>query len=130
MRRAIKMKNKALIVISTLVILEVLFYLVHQFVMKEPYINAYILIPVFFLLAEGAFVVMSSVKWTGKMVNLWFFVHKISKLIATILLIGLVLFAMPEIGIAFFIRLLITYFIFLMIETTIGVLITKNGAKK
>lgn len=124
------MKNKALIVISTLVILEVLFYLVHQFVMKEPYINAYILIPVFFLLTEGSFVVMSSVKWTGKMVNLWFFVHKISKLIATILLIGLVLFAMPEIGIAFFIRLLITYFIFLMIETTIGVLITKNGAKK
>ena len=124
------MKNKALIVISTLVILEVLFYLVHQFVMKEPYINAYILIPVFFLLTEGAFVVMSSVKWTGKMVNLWFFIHKISKLIATILLIGLVLFAMPEIGIAFFIRLLITYFIFLMIETTIGVLITKNGAKK
>lgn len=124
------MKNKALIVISTLVILEVLFYLVHQFVMKEPYINAYILIPVFFLLTEGTFVVMSSVKWTGKMVNLWFFVHKISKLIATILLIGLVLFAMPEIGIAFFIRLLITYFIFLMIETTIGVLITKNGAKK
>ena len=130
MRRAIKMKNKALIVISTLVILEVLFYLVHQFVMKEPYINAYILIPVFFLLTEGAFVVMSSVKWTGKMVNLWFFIHKISKLIATILLIGLVLFAMPEIGIAFFIRLLITYFIFLMIETTIGVQITKNGAKK
>lgn len=124
------MKNKALIVISTLVILEVLFYLVHQFVMKEPYINAYILIPVFFLLTEGAFVVMSSVKWTGKMVNLWFFIHKISKLIATILLIGLVLFAMPEIGIAFFIRLLITYFIFLMIETTIGVQITKNGAKK
>lgn len=124
------MKNKALIVISTLVILEVLFYLVHQFVMKEPYINAYILIPVFFLLTEGTFVVMSSVKWTGKMVNLWFFIHKISKLIATILLIGLVLFAMPEIGIAFFIRLLITYFIFLMIETTIGVLITKNGAKK
>lgn len=124
------MKNKALIVISTLVILEVLFYLVHQFVMKEPYINAYILIPVFFLLTEGTFVVMSSVKWTGKMVNLWFFVHKISKLIATILLIGLVLFAMPEIGIAFFIRLLITYFIFLMIETTIGVQITKNGAKK
>ena len=73
------MKNKALIVISTLVILEVLFYLVHQFVMKEPYINAYILIPVFFLLAEGAFVVMSSVKWTGKMINLWFFVHKIKK---------------------------------------------------
>ena len=47
-----------------------------------------------------------------------------------IILLVAVLFAMPEIGIAFFIRLLITYFIFLMIETTIGVQITKNGAKK
>ncbi len=124
------MKNKALIIFSTLVILEVLFYLVHQFVMKEPYINAYILIPVFFSLTEGAFVVMSSVKWTGKMANLWFFIHKTSKLLATILLIGLILFAMPEVGIAFFIRLLITYFIFLIIETMIGIHITKNGAKQ
>ena len=121
------MKNKALIIISTIVILELLFYVVHQFVMKEPYINAYILIPVFFTLAEGAFAVMSSVKWTGKMVNLWFFIHKVSKLIATILLIALVLFAIPEVGIAFFVRLLITYFTFLIIETIMGVNATKKA---
>lgn len=121
------MKNKALIIISTLVILELLFYVVHQFVMKEPYINAYILIPVLFALTEGTFAIMSSVKWTGKMVNLWFFIHKISKMIATILLIGLVLFAIPEVGIAFFVRLLITYFTFLIIETIIGVHSTKKA---
>ena len=120
------MKNKALLVVSTLVILELLFYLVHQFVMQKPYINAYILVPVFFFLAEGAFLAMSSVKWTGKMANWWFFIHKVGKLIGTILLIGLVLFVIPEVGIAFFVRLLITYFIFLIIETTIGVLSTKK----
>ena len=121
------MKNKALIIISTIVILELLFYVVHQFVMKEPYINAYILIPVFFTLTEGAFAIMSSVNWTGKMVNLWFFIHKVSKLIATILLIALVLFAIPEVGIAFFVRLLITYFTFLIIETIMGVNATKKA---
>lgn len=120
------MKSKALIIFSSLVILELLFYVVHQFVMREPYINAYILIPVFFTLTEGAFVVMSSVKWTGKMVNMWFFIHKVSKLLATILLIALVLFAIPEVGIAFFVRLLITYFTFLIIETIIGVRATKK----
>ena len=121
------MKNKALIVVSTLVILEVLFYVVHQFVMASPYINAYILIPLFFFLSEGAFVGMSSVKWTGKMASWWFFVHKVGKLIGTILLIGLVLFAIPEVGIAFFVRLLITYFTFLIIETIIGVRSTKKA---
>ena len=120
------MKSKALIIFSSLIILELLFYIVHQFVMGEPYINAYILIPVFFTLTEGAFVVMSSVKWTGKMVNMWFFIHKVSKLLATILLIALVLFAIPEVGIAFFVRLLITYFTFLIIETIIGVRSTKK----
>ena len=120
------MKSKALIIFSSLIILELLFYVVHQFVMREPYINAYILIPVFFTLSEGAFVVMSSVKWTGKMVNMWFFIHKVSKLLATILLIALILFAIPEVGIAFFIRLLITYFTFLIIETIIGVRSTKK----
>lgn len=120
------MKSKALIIFSSLIILELLFYVVHQFVMREPYINAYILIPVFFTLTEGAFVVMSSVKWTGKMVNMWFFIHKVSKLLATILLIALVLFAIPEVGIAFFVRLLITYFTFLIIETIIGVRATKK----
>lgn len=121
------MKTKALIIISTLIILELLFFIVHQFVMGEPYINAYILIPVFFLLTEGAFVAMSSVKWTGKMTNLWFFIHKTSKLLLTILLIGLVLFALPNIGVAFFVRLLITYLIFLIIETIIGVRSTKQA---
>ena len=121
------MKTKALIIISTLIVLELLFFIVHQFVMGEPYINAYILIPVFFLLTEGAFVAMSSVKWTGKMANLWFFIHKTSKLLLTILLIGLVLFALPNIGVAFFVRLLITYFTFLIIETIIGVRSTKQA---
>lgn len=115
------MKTKALIIFSALIILELLYYVVHQLVMGEPYINAYILIPVFFTFTEGAFVGMSSVKWTGKMVNMWFFIHKISKLIATILLIALILFAIPEVGIAFLVRLLITYFTFLIIETIIGV---------
>ena len=121
------MKNKALIIFSTLIILELLFYVVHQFVMAKPYINAYILIPTFYILAEGAFIAMSSVKWTGKMANWWFFVHKIGKLIATIILIGLVLFVIPEIGIAFFVRLLITYFTFLIIETIMDVNATKKA---
>jgi hypothetical protein len=121
------MKTKALIIISTLIALELLFFIVHQFVMGEPYINAYILIPVFFLLAEGAFVGMSSVKWTGKMANLWFFIHKTCKLLAAILLIGLVLFTLPNVGVAFFVRLLITYLIFLIIETIMGVHSTKQA---
>ena len=33
------MKSKALIIFSSLIILELLFYVVHQFVMGEPYIN-------------------------------------------------------------------------------------------
>lgn len=120
------MKNKGLIIISTLIILEVVFYIVHQFVMGEPYKNAYILIPLFFALAEGAFVIMSSIKWTGSMANWWLFVHKIGKLITTILLIGLIIFAIPDVGLAFFVRLLITYFIFLIIETIIGIYTTKS----
>lgn len=121
------MKNKALIVFSTLIILELLFYVVHQFVMGEPYKNAYILIPLFFALAEGTFVVMSSIKWTGSMANWWLFVHKIGKITTTILLIALIIFAIPDVGLAFFVRLLITYFIFLIIETIIGIYATKSA---
>lgn len=120
------MKNKALIIISTLIILELLFYVVHQFVMGKPYIKAYILIPTFFFITEGAFVAMSSVKWKGMMKNWWLFVHKIGKVITTILLIGLVLFAIPNVEFAFFVRLLITYFTFLIIETAIGINLSKK----
>ena len=60
------MKTKALIIFSALIILELLYYVVYQLVMGEPYINAYFLIPVFFTLTEGAFVGMSSVTgWAG-----------------------------------------------------------------
>lgn len=123
------MKNNALILISTLFIVEILTFLVHQIVMQEPYIRAYILIPIFFLLTEGAFLWMSSKKWSEKMSNMWFFIHKTIKLIIAILLIGIAIFAIPEAGIAFYIRFIITYFVFLIIETMIGVKLTKNGTK-
>lgn len=124
------MKNYALILFSTLFIVEILTYIVHQVVMQEPYMRAYVLIPVFFILSEGILVWLTTIKWSQKLENIWFLSYKTIKFLLTILLIGFTLFALPEIGIAFYFRLFTTYFVFLIIETIIGVQITKNGTKQ
>ena len=116
------MKRELITLLLGCLLGELTISLVHQVILQAPYTRLYALIPLVFMGIE--FIFYETEKYTRKKGNpakatQVYMLYKMIKLVATLTLVLALAFGLPEVGIAFFIRLAVMYLITMIIETKI-----------
>ena len=117
------MKRALPILLLSCLIGELVMTLVHQFMMQAPYNRMYLMVPLLFMGIEWIYYEIE--KYARNHANQAkatqvYMLFKTAKLLVTL---GIVLgfaFLMPQVGVAFFIRLVAMYLITLVVETKLA----------
>lgn len=117
------MKREFLILLASCVLGELVISLVHQFILQAPYIRLYLLIPLFFMGVEGIYYMIEQYARNhtnqAKAAQVYM-LYKTGKLLLTLALVLGLAFFLPEVGVAFFFRLLVMYLLTLVVETKLA----------
>jgi hypothetical protein len=117
------MKRAFFILLVSCILGELVISMVHQFILQAPYSRLYLLIPLFFTGVEGIYYTIEQYARNhtnqAKAVQVYMF-YKTGKLLLTLALVLGLAFFLPEVGVAFFLRLLAMYLITLVVETKLA----------
>jgi hypothetical protein len=99
---------------------ELVITLIHQFIFQAPYQRFYLLIPLLFMGIEWIYYEIE--QYARKQTNQAkatqvYMIYKTVKLLITLAVVLGLAFLMPQVGVAFFIRLVAVYLITLIVET-------------
>lgn len=111
---------------------ELMLTFIHQFVFEAPYLRFYLLIPLFFMAVEWIYYGIET--YARKQSNhakatQVYMLYKTAKMLITLALVLGLAFLMPQVGVAFFIRLIATYIIMLIVETKLAMAWMTNKTK-
>lgn len=117
------MKNALPVLLLSCLIGELVISLIHQFMMQASYNRMYLMVPLLFMGIEWIYYEIE--KYARKQTNQAkgtqiYMLYKTAKLLV---ILGIVLgfaFLMPQVGVAFFIRLVAMYLITLVVETKLA----------
>lgn len=99
---------------------ELVLTFIHQFVFEAPYLRFYLLIPLFFIAVEWIYYGIDKYarkQSTHAKATQVYMLYKTAKMLVTLAVVLGLAFFMPHVGVAFFIRLIVTYIIMLVVET-------------
>jgi hypothetical protein len=118
------MRRELIIFLGTCLVGEALISLIHQFIMQAPYSRFYLLIPLFFMGIEWIYYEIE--QYARRQINQAkatqvYMLYKTAKLLLTLAIVLGLAFLLPEVGVAFFIRLVAMYLITLVVETKLAV---------
>lgn len=102
---------------------ELVISLVHQLIFQAPYNRLYLLIPLFFIAVEWIYYTIeqyAKAQTNQAKATQVYMLYKTIKLVITLALVLGLAFFMPQVGIAFFIRLVAMYLITLLVETRLA----------
>jgi uncharacterized membrane protein len=118
------MRRELIILLGTCLVGEALISLIYQFIMQAPYSRFYLLIPLFFMGIEWIYYEIE--QYARRQINQAkatqvYMLYKTAKLLLTLAIVLGLAFLLPEVGVAFFIRLVAMYLITLVVETKLAV---------
>ena len=120
------MKRYYYIVAISAVVLELIMTIIHQWVLMCNYSLDYLIVPLFFISAE--FIYCKFVSMEKKNMS-WFMIFKSLKLLVSVIILGLVYFVINKSDIGLYIRFFVAYFVFLALETWIGLNYSKHKVR-
>ncbi|NCC98641.1 MAG: hypothetical protein EOL95_02905 [Bacteroidia bacterium] len=114
------------IVAISAVVLEIIMTIIHQLVLSYSYSLDYMIVPLFFISAEFIYC-----KFLGmeKKTMSWFMIFKTLKLLVSIVILGLFYFVINKSDFGLYIRFFVAYFVFLALETWIGLDYSKHKVR-
>lgn len=112
---------------------ELIISLVHQFIFQAPYLRFYLLIPLFFIGIEWIYyqIEVYARKQTNQAkATQVYMMYKTVKLLVTLAVVLGLAFLLPQVGVAFFIRMVAMYLVTLVVETKLAMAWMLNKPNK
>ena len=112
---------------------ELIITLIHQYIFQAPYLRFYLLIPLLYMGIEWMYyeIEVYARKQTNQAkATQVYMMYKVVKLLLTLAIVLGLAFLFPQVGVAFFIRMVAMYLVTLVIETKLAMAWMLNKPNK
>ncbi len=126
------MRRELLVLWLSCIGCELVMTFVHQFIFEAPYLKFYLLIPLFFIGMEWIYYGIecyARAQENHAKATQVYMLYKTAKMIITLAIVLGLAFLMPQVGVAFFIRMVAMYLIMLVVETKLAMAWMLNQPK-
>lgn len=107
------------IIVTSVIVSQLIIWLVFTFFLPEYWDTNFFLIPIYFLAIEIVFCKLLERFYVAKQKLDWYVIFKLGKLLLSIILVALYILAIQTQAIAFLLKFGVVYLVFLFVETWI-----------
>ena len=107
------------IIVTSVIVSQLIIWLVFTFFLPEYWDTNFFLIPIYFLAIEIVFCKLLERFYVAKQKLDWYVIFKLGKLLLSIILVALYILAVQTQAIAFLLKFGVVYLVFLFVETWI-----------